>query len=159
MGLACLSSMTNHRKRAMYHRNLFRSGPQSLAAQSLAHSTFRKLGIDTSVTRDPPPLNWNILTTESKHGQFWFKSLLEETATVDRFLCVPPTSQPRVENQTWAGESILNYPFYRTLDNRTRQWLLNHNAQKVGAFREYDQRNNKWIWSDFSTIGPLAMSP
>jgi hypothetical protein len=155
-GLGCLSfdSQTNMRKKSTLHRNLHRKGQHSQAAQDIIHRAFREHMTPTDEFQDTPPLNLNYVPKSSMKGHSWISSLLTEANEAGRSLCMPC-----VNNNTPSSKPILSCDSFRKdIPDQALSWWRDHSMNTLGDFREFDQENQLWQWSDFSGIGPSSLS-
>ena len=52
----------------------------------------------------------------------------------------------------------MGYESFRTFGQEQIQWWHDNGLLTISDFREYDNVNELWQWSDFSSLGPVSIS-
>ena len=137
----------------MFHRNSLRKGPHSTAANSLAHRAHRKASIPTAHLQNTPPPNLTFAPRSAITGPSWFRSVLEEAQEAKHSLCIPGGN-----GYTIASKPIMAYDSFRTCGQEQIQWWHDHGLHTISDSRKFDNPNQLWQWSDFSSLGPSSIS-
>jgi hypothetical protein len=150
-GFDIFSTQTNVRKRAMFHRNVHRSGSQSDCAHSIIHRSYRLNSRPVHKYQDNPILNWSSFSKSMKKRSLWFNSVLEEAAESGRSLASPlnfldpPSSKPLMTDLI-AGNCT----------EEQREWWASHGTTSIADLRSFNRQSLLWEWADFTSTGQDA---